>query len=71
MNNLRKRLEDHAKTLPEAPSPIPSPSMDAPSPGSTPPQNSLGDNTEAIDMEMSDEEDNLGTNIPGKKRVDD
>lgn len=54
MNNLRKRLSEHAKTL--SVSPLPSPSIDAPSPGNTPPH--LSDNVQTMDMEMSDDDGN-------------
>ena len=50
---MRKRLEDVKKTLPDPLSPIPSPSLDAPSPGDSPIDITI-DNTEAVDMELSD-----------------
>ena len=59
MNNLRKKLIEYAKTLPDpvTASPVPSPSMDAPSPGNTPPEDDLeSDNRETVDMELSDED---------------
>jgi hypothetical protein len=36
------------------PSPVPSPSRDAPSPGNTPPEDTL-DNIESVDMDLDDE----------------
>ena len=67
MNNLRKKLIEYAKTLPDpvTTSPVPSPSMDAPSPGNTPPEEQQEcDNRETVDMELSDE-DGDGVTIPG------
>ena len=67
MNNLRKKLIEYAKTLPDpvTASPVPSPSMDAPSPGNTPPEEQQEcDNRETVDMELSDE-DGDGVTIPG------
>lgn len=40
-------------------SPIPSPSAEAPSPGNTPPQ--VSDQTEEMDMELSDTDEAEGT----------
>ena len=57
VNNQRKKLEEHKKGLP---SPIPSPSHDAPSPGNTPPHIAQQyDNTDTVDMDLSDDEGNL------------
>ena len=54
VNNQRKKLEEHKKGLP---SPIPSPSHDAPSPGNTPPHIAQQyDNTDTVDMDLSDDE---------------
>ncbi|XP_064607793.1 regulation of nuclear pre-mRNA domain-containing protein 2-like isoform X2 [Liolophura sinensis] len=53
LNNLKKKLDELKKTLPEPASPVPSPSVDAPSPGSTP---QYEPDTEAVDMEMSDDD---------------
>jgi len=53
ISNLRKRLDDVKKTLPDPLSPIPSPTLDAPSPGDSPVDNMV-DNTDAVDMELSD-----------------
>ena len=56
VNNQRKKLEEHKKGLP---SPIPSPSHDAPSPGNTPPHIAQQyDNTDTVDMDLSDDEGN-------------
>ena len=54
---MKRKLDSVIQDLPNAPSPIPSPTIDVPSPGNTPPyeQNKL-DNTDAIDMDMSDTE---------------
>ena len=60
MNNLSKRLEEHKKTLSDPLSPVPSPTMDAPSPGNTPPSGPHEDNIDTVDMDVSDEE---GTGI--------
>lgn len=59
INNLRKKLEELMKSLP---SPVPSPSYDAPSPGNTPPQEEI-DNTEAVDMELDDDDNAAPDNI--------
>ena len=53
VNNLRKRLVEHTKSLPRADSPVPSPTMDAPSPGNTPPQ---ADCLQTMDMELDDDD---------------
>jgi hypothetical protein len=53
ISNLRKRLDDVKKTLPDPLSPIPSPTLDAPSPVESP-VDTTADNTEAVDMELSD-----------------
>lgn len=67
MTNLRKKLDDVRKTLPDPLSPIPSPSMDAPSPVESV-ADVTEDNTEPIDMEMSDAEDGeTGMGIFGNK----
>lgn len=47
------------------PSPVPSPSYDAPSPGNTPPLEEI-DNTEAVDMELDDDDNAAPDNILGK-----
>ena len=54
---MKRKLDSVIEDLPNIPSPIPSPTIDVPSPGNTPPQekNKL-DITEAIDMELSEEE---------------
>ncbi len=60
VSNLRKRLDEHINTLPDPDSPVPSPPiMDAPSPDSTatPPGEPEGIAGGAMDMEMSDEEE--------------
>lgn len=62
INNLRKKLEELMKSLP---SPVPSPSYDAPSPGNTPPLEEI-DNTEAVDMELDDDDNAAPDNILGK-----
>ena len=55
VSNLKRKLEEHMKTLP---SPVPSPTPEAPSPGNTPPMlRGILDNTEAIDMDLSEEDD--------------
>lgn len=59
INNLRKKLEELMKSLP---SPVPSPSYDAPSPGNTPPLEEI-DNTEAVDMELDDDDNAAPDNI--------
>ena len=56
VSKLRKRLGEHQTHLPDI-NDISSPLMDAPSPGATPPQEA--DNIETVDMEMSDDEDNM------------
>lgn len=53
ISNLRKRLDDVKKTLPDPLSPVPSPTLDAPSPAESPVDTTL-DNTDAVDMELSD-----------------
>ncbi|XP_022110340.1 regulation of nuclear pre-mRNA domain-containing protein 2-like [Acanthaster planci] len=55
--SLKKRLEEHKALLPDSFSPIPSPTMDAPSPGATPPRDPNADSIEVEDMELSDEEE--------------
>ncbi|XP_038076989.1 proline-rich protein 36-like isoform X2 [Patiria miniata] len=55
--SLKKRLEEHKALLPDSFSPIPSPTMDAPSPGATPPRDPNSDSIEVEDMELSDEEE--------------
>ncbi len=56
VTNLKRKLEDIEDNLA---SPPPSPSMDAPSPGNTPPEaHNVMDNRDSIDMEMSDDEEN-------------
>jgi len=63
VTNLRKKLDDVRKTLPDPLSPIPSPSMDAPSPVESV-ADVTEDNTEPMDMEMSDaEDDETGKNV--------
>ena len=52
INNLRKKLDEVIKSLP---SPVPSPSYDAPSPGNTPPLDEI-DNREAVDMDLDDDD---------------
>ncbi|XP_061193179.1 regulation of nuclear pre-mRNA domain-containing protein 2-like [Saccostrea echinata] len=59
INNLRKKLEDLMKSLP---SPVPSPSYDAPSPGNTPPLEEI-DNTEAVDMDLDDDDNPAASTI--------
>ena len=56
MNNLKKKLDEMSKNLP---SPVPSPHPDAPSPDQTPEYPGNEDNTEAIDMEMSDSDNEV------------
>ncbi|KAJ8029691.1 Regulation of nuclear pre-mRNA domain-containing protein 2 [Holothuria leucospilota] len=57
---LKKRLEEYKKHLPtKGSSPIPSPSVDAPSPGATPPEDPEADKVDVEDMEVSDEEDGV------------
>lgn len=58
VSNLQKKLQDYRKTLPsDGNSPIPSPPHDAPSPyGSPGPGEGTDGNTQAVDMEMSDDE---------------
>ncbi|CAE1326432.1 Regulation of nuclear pre-mRNA domain-containing protein 2 [Acanthosepion pharaonis] len=53
---VKKKLDELKLTLPDPPSPMPSPTPDAPSPGSTPPADieMQADNTEAVDMELSE-----------------
>ncbi|XP_033634094.1 formin-like protein 20 [Asterias rubens] len=53
--SLKKRLEEHKLLLPDSYSPMPSPTMDAPSPGATPPRDPNLDTVEVEDMELSDE----------------
>ncbi|KAK3601074.1 hypothetical protein CHS0354_029301 [Potamilus streckersoni] len=55
ITNVKKKADDLKKTLPSAPSPVPSPTVDAPSPGNTPPLETM-DNTESVDMDLDDEE---------------
>lgn len=49
IGNFKKHLDEFKETL-ESDSPPPSPSAEAPSPGSTP----KDENTEEVDMELSD-----------------
>ncbi|GAB1604954.1 regulation of nuclear pre-mRNA domain-containing protein 2-like isoform X2 [Argonauta hians] len=53
---VKKKLDELKLSLPDPASPLPSPTPDAPSPSSTPPADvdTQQDNTEAIDMELSD-----------------
>ena len=45
------------------PSPVPSPTPEAPSPGNTPPMlRETIDNTEAVDMDLSEDEENAHHN---------
>lgn len=53
---MKKKVDDRKKALPATPSPVPSPSADAPSPGNTPPLQDMDDN-EQIDMELDEEQD--------------
>lgn len=53
ISNLRKRLDEVKKTLPDPLSPVPSPTLDAPSPTESPVDTTV-DNTDAVDMELSD-----------------
>ena len=57
INNLRKKLSEVRRTLPDPLSPIPSPTLDAPSPAASPAPRSTEDNTEMMDMDMSDDEE--------------
>ena len=60
INNLKKRLIDYKETLTgDGDSPIPSPSAEAPSPGNTPPHDTSQDQTEEMDMELSDSEETV------------
>lgn len=75
--NLKRKLDALKATLPDAESPVPSPSEDAPSPsGSESPFHGLGrnqrtkeekDNRDVEDMDMSDEETSNATNIIGER----
>ncbi|XP_067666545.1 regulation of nuclear pre-mRNA domain-containing protein 2-like isoform X2 [Haliotis asinina] len=60
ITNMSKRVADLKKTLPYTISPVPSPALDAPSPGQTPRED---DNIEAVDMDLS--EDEAGGDSPG------
>lgn len=53
---MKKKLDELKLSLPDPASPLPSPTPDAPSPSSTPPADvdTQQDNIEAIDMELSD-----------------
>lgn len=62
VGNVKKKLGELAQSLPDPLSPIPSPNMDAPSPGNTPPLEPDKD-TEAVDMELSEEEELADTII--------
>ena len=64
MKNLQKKLEDTRKTLPDPLSPVPSPSMDAPSPVESLPADGTVDNTELLDMDLS-EDDNAENDDDG------
>lgn len=55
MTNMKKRVDDMKKIIPSTPSPMPSPTVDAPSPGNTPPLQDLDDN-ETIDMDLDMED---------------
>ena len=51
---------DYKETLTgDGDSPIPSPSAEAPSPGNTPPHDTSQDQTEEMDMELSDSEETV------------
>ena len=59
VNNLKKRLDEMKKALPDPnESPVVSPEIEAPSPENSPAD--AQDNTEAVDMDLSDEEINNG-----------
>lgn len=51
---MNRKLDDLKKKLPAPPSPIPSPTLDAPSPGNTPPLEEM-DNRDAVDMDLDDD----------------
>ncbi|XP_046350557.2 arginine-glutamic acid dipeptide repeats protein-like isoform X1 [Haliotis rufescens] len=53
ITNMSKRVSDLKKSLPYTISPVPSPALDAPSPGQTPRED---DNTEAVDMDLSEDD---------------
>ena len=55
---MKKRVDDMKKIIPSTPSPMPSPTADAPSPGNTPPLLNMDDN-ETIDMEICNEDSEL------------
>ncbi|GAB6031198.1 Regulation of nuclear pre-mRNA domain-containing protein 2 [Chamberlinius hualienensis] len=66
VKNLKNKLEEF---IPNLPSPVPSPSIDAPSPvdssdEGSPRKNENKDNTEAVDMEMSDDENDNTDSAP-------
>ena len=54
---MKRKLDSVIQDLPTVPSPIPSPTIDVPSPGNTPPseKNKL-DKLDAIDMDLSEGE---------------
>ena len=52
---MKKRVDDMKKIIPTTPSPVPSPSADAPSPGNTPVLTEMDDN-DMVDMELSEDE---------------
>ena len=52
---MKKRVDDMKKIIPATPSPVPSPSADAPSPGNSPVLPEMDDN-DMVDMEICEEE---------------
>jgi hypothetical protein len=69
---MKKRVDDMKKIIPSTPSPMPSPTADAPSPGNTPPLLNMDDN-ETVDMEICNEDSEAakqqGENIIVKYRI--
>lgn len=52
---MKKRVDDMKKIIPSTPSPVPSPTADAPSPGNSPTMLDMDDN-ETVDMEICNED---------------
>ncbi|XP_052793995.1 regulation of nuclear pre-mRNA domain-containing protein 2-like isoform X2 [Mya arenaria] len=64
VTNMKNRVDDMKKIIPASPSPMPSPTVDAPSPGNTPPQEGLDlniDDNETVDMDLCDDTDQART----------
>lgn len=56
---MKKRVDDMKKIIPSTPSPVPSPTADAPSPGNSPTMLNMDDN-ETVDMDLCNDEADSG-----------